>query len=266
MKKFKKIITMVLLSVFVCLLHNNVKAIDNKTNVNSLTEEQLNNILIERKAPMSAVNEMDITLKKSIISNGGVFESVKHETKYISNEQQNRNGRVKRGTLSPSKIKLSIYSVRKDAYNCDVYFSYHWDGYKSNNLPAWRGTDLMGITYDGSKFRLLSSQHMDMYSYGPYNDKVAQQTNEVNYSRDAGSGYISWNVNLRSDAVQTVNDLWGWTRISLKSDTANAKSSIYGKYTHVKAPGTIGFSYNGFSISFSGSALHDDATVYSNIN
>lgn len=269
MKKISQVFLIGLLSVFVTItaLNSNVKAASTKIDANKLSEKELNEALMKNGTPVNVISDMDVTLKRSIVSKGGIFKSSKTIEKNIVNKppqsgQVPNSPYINYATIPASKLTLKVSSFELNSREIYVTASYNWNG--RNNLPLWRGNDLFGITYDSSKFTLVKSQHMDMYSWGHNNENVGRQTNEINRCADAGRGYIYWNANLRGYNYD-VNNLWGWGAVTLRSSSSNKSSQVYMRYSHITGVGSAGFSYGGATLNFVGNAGHDDATIWDNI-
>ena len=270
MKKFSQAFLILLLSVFVIItaLNSNVKAASTKIDANNLSEKELNEVLIKNGTPVNVISDMDVTLKKSIVSKGGIFLSSKTIEKNIVNKppqsrQVPNSPYINYATIPASKLTLKISSFSINSREIYVTASYSWNGY--SNLPLWRGNDLFGITYDSSKYTLVKSEHMDMYSWGHNNQNVGRQTHEVNRCADAGRGYIYWNADLKSNFKYTINNLWGWGAVTLRSSSTNKSGQVYMRYSHITGVGSAGFSYGGATLNFVGNAGHDDATIWSNV-
>lgn len=234
----------------------------NIKDVSNLSEKQVNEILLKKGTPLNVIESMKLTLKREIASSEGTYESSDIKIANMTNQQPTtEDGISPMGNIPASQLGLSFYVYRVDAYNVQVWFGYDW---ADNYLPVMRLYDPFGIAWDSSKFNhVVESKHIDYYSTP--NTLTNIQFSEENRSADVGAGFIYWNADLKSSVVTTVYDLWGNGYVKLRSSSPYQTCQIYGRYSHVTGSGTYGLALWGTSLSWSGSAGHDDAAITGSI-
>jgi hypothetical protein len=260
------------------VIKNEPQKLLSTSEVDAMTKGKLDSTLISKGVSSKALQYMSKESKKYIATHAVTVDSSVVVDKTISNDSTtsatNNSIIHPMDSIPASQLELVINTFRIDANNVTIYFDYFWPGqfqnwegvYANSSLPFFRGSDPFGVSYDGSKFNQITyAAHRDYYTWGNNNENVACYTNEVNRAADVSNNGIYWDANLRSNFNCDVNQLYGWGIVNLHSDAAYQTCQVYGKYSHQKGSGTVGFAIGFLSLGWAGSSAHDDASVWGNI-
>jgi hypothetical protein len=226
----------------------------------------INDILIEKGVPTEMISIMPEEQKADIISKDLIFGSYK-KVNYDDMEKNisNNSDLIINGTIPSADMDFYIstyyYSYSSSDVRVRVYINYDW-----NKIPSFTLTDPYGLAWDDSIY-LAEPDSTDTYTYWKLEDGTVESEfdNVLAYSASNGAG---WNTDIKyAYGLKYVTDNYGFAAITLESKNpkVTGTTQLHANYTHVYGVGSIGLSFKGINVSYSGSASSDSRGTSLNI-
>lgn len=217
----------------------------------------VDNILKSKGIPVELITMMPTEQKIEIAYSNLVFDSYQKVSGDMGESNQDSDIISTMGTIDGTSMDFYIsiykaYPFNSTSKSMIVYVNYDWKITLGNNLE-----DSFGIAWDSSIWRALDNSSM-LHYYTRYNNTVIvdeYQNGIIAYSNTNGVG---WTVPLEYGYN------YGYGRISLNAinPASTGTSQFHANYAHIKSSGTIGLSFYGISVSYTGSATADTRGTY----
>lgn len=208
--------------------------------------------LLKNEFPLDVINEMVYEQKMDILNRNLTFCSTKQ---VFMNENKN----IMPMSVIPSDelmFRITTATEYKDGEKFKViYLMYDWE-----EIPYWKLQNLIGVSWDGDYFRVVSGEYRYYCQYKREDGKIITKTdNGVCYSSKDGVG---WDIDIKGsiDNHYYVIDNYGFCSVTISkrpSTPSDKECELYAKYIHIKGSGSIGLSFGPLSVSFSGGASTD---------
>ncbi|HIQ77384.1 MAG TPA: hypothetical protein IAB79_08090 [Candidatus Faecousia excrementipullorum] len=242
------------------------------TESNSVSEETINSELLTRGYPQIVLDTMDYSSKLDLYDEnvgfmGAVITYYDESTSSFIDIHVEEDGSYisPRGQIPTSDLSLTFTYSRSPMIPgatldyIKVSYNYNW-----LKLPFFRWQDPISVSWDSSKFEMVSNSFykVDMYDgfienattgavSGPYIGQI--HSSEYGYANASSSG-VTWYADLKGYNGITPTKLYGYGTFKLapKNTTAAGSTILYGHYVHPKMDFGISVnvvSYGGFSIS-----------------
>lgn len=261
MRKFYTLILSALITL-VLVLPSNVFAQNNALD--------LDGQLLQMGVPQELIELWSDELKNKIMQNAKQLETYE---KVSSNKYVNES----LGFMGLSDYSI-LGNIPEDMF--DFYITIFHDGINGNQreqltvvltakwlpgqMPVWRLTDPYGASFDGDIFRIVdnSAYYEDRYTWTTSKNTWHYHQSGTTFAYTSSNG-VGFNADIKGDNIglplyvhqQTSSGLF---QIEGKQQGAiSGSSQIQANYYHVKGLGTIGLSFFGMGIDFSGWAPHD---------
>lgn len=173
-----------------------------------------------------------------------------------------------RGTIPSSDLDFYIAIYYSDpTYNDSVrkirlYVNYNW-----HVVPNFTLTDPFGVAWDQTLWRPVDNTAYNQ-TFWKLEDGTTQSEsdNVLAYSDVNGAG---WNTDIKyAIGLKYVLDNYGWGAITLEAinPSASVTTQFHANYTHIYSPGSIGLSFYGINVSYTGSASADTRGVFETLS
>ncbi len=190
----KKVIVFLLMVSLFLVQQSSVKGIANdipdQTTVSNMTEEELNEILMLRGASEVFLSKIPVHEKKALVECGADGFQTKSEIYTVS--ELLPETQIVSKTISEKELSLDITTshILLGTPNAIVflYVTYEW-----KDLPLWRLTDYMSLTWDDNIFLPYDGSTL-LVDYFTSSNNELQYTKEHNETYDANSNSVIWQM------------------------------------------------------------------------
>lgn len=267
MKKLSKVISVLLINVL--LFTSSTGIVYAATSVDKE--------LIKKGAPQNVIDLLDENTKIEIANNkslifGGASTMTYNESNGAFQTSNlvniNNGGATTQGQIPQADLTLTWSAwYQKNAngslYSYSIFYDYKW-----NNLPLYRLQDPIGISFDGSKFRMRDNTFSKVDYYNAiYDPTTYVQSSQNQYANGSANG-VSWYADLHGYQPEA-SALWGRGSFVIEplTTTYSGNTTLYGHYVHSKINLGLGLNIGSIgNFSVTGTGDYDECgnqyTVY----
>lgn len=224
----------------------------------SLTEEEIDQKLLEIGTPQEDLDMMSLEIKEDVLDFGAV-EFLDGDSITDSLDEGEPEGVGTFGTIPSNEFSLNTVAYKgpnKSDGRSQFQVITKWDWHIG---PFWKMTDPFGISWDSSKLRLQDNSTYYKHEWCPeyaFPRCSVVRNDDQNVVAYSESGGVGWNADLKSKVWEQN----GYTSVILESKSTNppkGSSQIHAGYYHTWGLGSVGLSFGGLSVTYTGSKSHD---------